>query len=567
VLPNVFGEFFLDKIIKIRNEISYEEREKIFSDFRESNGFNGHVLSEFKPVTPEELKSIIAKSSHATCSLAPLPSWLLKACTTEFLDNLVQIVNLSLKEATVPESLKQALVIPLIKKANLDPDILKNYRPVSNLSYLSKLIERVVAVRLNSHFVLNKLLDKFQSAYRKYCSTESALLRVQSDIVQCLDNRSMVALALLDLSAAFDTLEHSLLLQRLEIRFGVVQDALKWIGSYLSQRTQKVLIGEVRSDPTLLAQGVPQGSVLGPLLFIIYVTPLADIAKHHGMKFHFYADDTQLYVAFDPNKGTDSLDNLEQCISSFKKWMCANFFKLNDDKTELILFGSKYNMKKFSSIDVQVGSNVITSTSSVKNLGAIFDSSMVMDKFVNLKVSSSIFYLRNIARIRRYLTPEATKLLVHAYVISRIDYSNSILYGVNKSLIRKLQLVHNAAARLIANCRKYDHITPILIELHWLPVEQRILFKNLVFVFNCIHGCAPEYSSDLIVPYCSERSLRSGQRNLLQENRTATRLGDRAFVNFAPKIWNSLPYSLKNCCNLYSFKRALKTYLFRQAFM
>ena len=247
--------------------------------------------------------------------------------------------------------------------------------------------------------------------------------------------------------------------------------------------------------------------------------------------------------------------------------MCANFLKLNDDKTELILFGSKYNMKKFSSIDVQVGSNVITSTSSVKNLGAIFDSSMVMDKFVNLKVSSSIFYLRNIARIRRYLTPEATKLLVHAYVISRIDYSNSILYGVNKSLIRKLQLVHNAAARLIANCRKYDHITPILIELHWLPVEQRILFKNLVFVFNCIHGCAPEYLSDLIVPYCSERSLRSGQRNLLQENRTATRLGDRAFVNFAPKIWNSLPYSLKNCCNLYSFKRALKTYLFRQAFM
>ena len=174
---------------------------------------------------------------------------------------------------------------------------------------------------------------------------------------------------------------------------------------------------------------------------------------------------------------------------------------------------------------------------------------MVMDKFVNLKVSSSIFYLKNIARIRRYLTTEATKLLVHAYVISRLDYSNSILYGINKGLVQKLQFVQNSAARLIANCRKSDHITPILMQLHWLPLEQRILFKNLVFVFNCINGCAPEYLCELIKPYCNVRSLRSSHQNLLQENRTVSKLGERAFVNFAPKIWNMLPKSVRNCSN------------------
>ena len=380
----------------------------------------------------------------------------------------------------------------------------------------------------------------------------------------------MSILVLLDLSAAFDTIDHSILFHRMYTRFGITGIALNWFKSYLTNRSQVVTIGDCCSAPKTLNFGVPQGSVLGPILFTIYTTPLGDIARKYNLGNHFYADDTQLYVAFDPQDCNSLNINrviLEQCIDEIKKWMHLNMLKLNDDKTEILLLGSRYNLKSISSVDIKIGETNITSVTSVGNLGAVFDSDLSMRGFVNKKCQSALYYLRAIRKIRKYLTCHATKTLVNALVTSRLDYGNSLLFDINKHLIHKLQLVQNSAARVVQRCSKYDHITPVLRELHWLPVVKRIEFKILCFAHNCFYNSsAPSYLVDIIQKKENTRLLRSNNNCNMVNNKSNTKFGDRAFGNCAPLLWNRLPTKLKTVKNIVVFKKLLKTHLFVQYF-
>ena len=570
-LPQVFLDFFIDKVIKIRNDVSYQQRNIIFQEIRQNLSPDMDMdiqLSEFTPTTVKEITDIVKKAPSSSCLLDPLPTHMVKESIDELAPILTQIVNLSLTNSTVPDSLKKSIVVPLLKKSNLDKNILKNFRPVSNLSFASKLIERVVARRINDHLMKHALLDKYQSAYRAFHSTETALLRVQNDILQALNNKKVVALVMLDLSAAFDTIDHQLLFERLQSLFKITDSALLWIKSYLSDREQVVRISHFVSNTASVNFGVPQGSVLGPILFSMYVTPLASITSKYGLCYHFYADDSQLYVSFNPRVNfQSSIQNLENCISEIRCWMCCNMLKLNDDKTEFIVFGSKYSMSLLESrLHVTIGETQITAVDSVRNLGALFDKYATMDEFVNCKIKSCMYYIRNINRIRKFLTCDATKTLMQAFVISRLDYANSLLFGINKVLMYRLQLVQNLAAKVIYRSSWRDHVTPLLKELHYLPMMYRPIFKILVLVHKCIYGNAPLYLSDLLYLYSSGRSLRSENQCLLQVSRTNNKYGDRAFANCGPRLWNELPFHTRKITCLRKFKVSLKTHLFKKAY-
>ena len=272
-------------------------------------------------VSESDFRKVITSSPTEYCALDPIPTWLLKQCLDQVAPVLTVIVNTSLSCADFTPELKRAFATPLIKKLILDCEIFKNYRPVSNLSFVSKLIERIVCVQLVDHLKENDLYEIFQSAYRQLHSTETALLRVQNDILQVVDSKGGAILVLLYLSAPFDTIDHQKLLDILDYSFGIRGDALRWFKSYLRDITQTVQIGCSTSEPVTLKYGVPQGSVLGPILFTMYTTPLGNIIRNHNLDVHLYADDTQLYISFKPRDSIfrqTAISQLEACIKDIK---------------------------------------------------------------------------------------------------------------------------------------------------------------------------------------------------------------------------------------------------------
>ena len=305
-----FCTYFVDKIKTLRFKLPLIQLNPLSLPDK-----SPPIFSSFKLVPVDKIKQLILSSPKSTCLLDPVPSNLLPHCIDSIAPIITRIVNLSLSSGVFSKQLKSASVKPLLKKSNLDPNDLKNYRSISNQSFLSKLIERVIAARLSSHLSSHNLMSKLQSAYRKFHSSETALLYVQNDILASLDAGHSTALLLLYLSAAFDTIDHSILTHRLQHWFGISSTALNLLSSFLSDRFQTVITPASKSNPVLLEYGVPQGSVLRPLLYTLYTTPLHSIiSKYPALRCHFYADDTQIYLSFSPELASFAFTSIETCI-------------------------------------------------------------------------------------------------------------------------------------------------------------------------------------------------------------------------------------------------------------
>ena len=240
--------------------------------------------------------------------------------------------------------------------------------------------------------------------------------------------------------------------------------------------------------------------------------------------------------------------------------------KLNSEKTEVMLVASKNDIKLLDKVSVNVENINITSISEIRSLGVILDSTMSMEKHVNSVTKSAYHMLYKISRIRRYLSEDVTKTLVNSLVTSRLDYCNSLLYGLPSILLNKLQKVQNTAARIIKRIPRQNHITPILKELHWLPVKYRIEYKSLLITYKALNGQAPSYISGMIEECKPSRSLRSqSSLQLKHPSGLAKRsYGQRSYHRAAPLLWNALPKDTRNAKSLSLFKCLLKTYYFKK---
>ena len=216
---------------------------------------------------------------------------------------------------------------------------------------------------------------------------------------------------------------------------------------------------------------------------------------------------------------------------------------------------------------ITVGDIVVSPKTAVRDLGAVLDEKLTMRNHINTLCKSAYAALREIGSLRKYLNAETTERLIHAFVTSRLDQTNSLLYGLPQSEIRKLQQVQNTAARIVTRTKSGAHITPILRSLHWLPVRSRIHYKIVITVFKALNNLAPEYLRDLLQPSQTTRCLRSASKNLLFQPRTKTKTyGDRAFSAAGPRLWNELPHELRTETSLDVFKSNLKTYIFKKAY-
>ena len=241
---------------------------------------------------------------------------------------------------TFPSSQKQASVTPALKKSTLDPFDLENYHPISNLTFVSKLLERVAHEQITGYASTNHLLPDNQSAYQKHRSAETATLKVLSDVYQAADMGKITMLGMLDLSAAFDTVDHQILLNCLRRSFGIRGTVLRWISSYLTGRTQFVRFNSSTSRITTVTSDVPQGSVLGPVLFLMYTADVVRVIEKNGFNVHAYADDLQIYDHTVQSGTSFLLRRMFACIEDVAIWISANRLCLNPSKTELIWLGS-----------------------------------------------------------------------------------------------------------------------------------------------------------------------------------------------------------------------------------
>ena len=561
-IADQFVKFFKEKIDNISKKF-----DSVI--YRSENIPDDRVFCSFKLLSEEEIRKYILKSPSTTCLLDPIPTDLLKLCLNETLPTITKLVNRCLETGTMPQHFKEALVIPLLKKKNLDIEF-KNFRPISNLSFLSKILERIVIDQLSQHCDKHELNEKKQSAYRRGHSTETALLKVCDDILRGFENRQVTSLAMLDLSAAFDTVDHSIFLKRLSTDFGIEGRALEWMKSYLSGRSQQVLVNGTKSEKVSLVTGFPQGGGAGPWAYSRYTQPVANIINLFSILYYFFADDSQIYKSFAAASIGDqerAKTSIEKCIASIAEWMFANRLKLNMDKTEFITFGTRQQLKKLCFDSINVCNETIRASPNVRNLGAHLDQELKMKDHVTQVIKSAYFQIRKIRSVKKYLSKDSVKTLVNCFILSRLDYCNSLLYGISEEYLDRLQKVQNAAARLIFDLRKHDHITGTLKELHWLHVRYRIKYKIALVTYKTLKADGPAYLRELLVPVQNQRAHRSSTKNLLKVPKYTLKYGGKRSFSFAaPTIWNSLPEDLKSVSSLASFKRNLKTFLFRQAY-
>jgi hypothetical protein len=563
--PDDYAKYFTDKIDKIRLNSASAASPLIV----DRNVLN--QLSTFSPVTPVEVMSLLSRSPAKQCTLDPIPTWLLKQVSPIISPVIAAMCNASFKQHVMPTAHKMATVHPLLKKPTLDSSELSSFRPISNLSFVSKTLERLVNRRFTEHTDKHHLLPDTQSAYRQHYSTETALVKMHNDIVAAIDQGNVGALVLLDLSSAFDTVDHNLLTDILRRRFGIVGDALSWMTSYLENRSQQISVGSKLSTITELSCGVPQGSVLGPKQFLAYTEDLVDIFDKHDVSHHGYADDSQGFAQSDPNDTSTIISSLQATVRDVSSWCSSRRLQLNEHKTELIWFGTSANLSKLSLTDMrlQLDGSIIDPAHVVRDLGVFFDSELSMRDHVSRIARSCFYQLRRIRPIHRQLGRVVTQRLVAAFVMSRIDYCNSVLAELPATTLAPLQRVQNAAARLVLNLKRTDHITPALIELHWLPVKFRIIFKLCVLVHKSLNGLAPSYLTELFEPIsglASRAALRSASTHALDIPATRLNFGNRAFAVAGAKHWNALPEQLRALTDTPTFKRLLKTHMFRAAF-
>ena len=531
-----------------------------------------NALDSFRVYAADEVGRIVRSTKPKSCLLDPVPTLILMEYLDIVLPFITVMCNKSLQEGRLPSSQRHAIITPIIKKSGLDAGDVLNYRPISNLTYISKLVERMVNQQVVAYLDENRLLPKLQSGFRARHSTETALLKVLSDILLSADQQQVTLLVLLDMSAAFDTVDHAILLQRLESSFGVSGGVLSWLSSFLDGRTQRVHLLDSTSSVESVRSGVPQGSILGPLLFLLYTADIPLIASDFGLNVHCYADDGQLYISSKAGAAESSIELVTSCINQLDRWMSSNRLKLNSDKTQLIWLGSRQQLLKVNPDSILLGDATVRFQSSVVNLGVVLDSNLSMRDHVSRLCRTSYYQLRQLRVIRRSLTTRACTQLVHALVNSRLDYCNSLLSGITDQLLSQLQSVLRASARLVLQRRKYDPISNDIREkLHWLPIRQRITYKLCLIVFRCLRGEAPAYLCEMLTPLSGVhhlRPLRSAAHGNLQIPRTRTRtFGPRSFSVSGPSSWNKLPDNLKNIeLTLQVFKSQLKTHLFHQAY-
>ncbi len=466
---------------------------------------------------------------------------------------LTCIINTSLVTGIYPTQWKHAVIMPLFKSGNTN--IVNNYRPISLLPIVSKIIEKIVAHQLACYLETKKLLSNSQHGFRPRLSTETALTVITNKIYNNMDHKKISLLTLCDLSKAFDSVNHKILLNKCK----KLNISKFWLDNYLTNRTMSVRLNGAISKDQKVNYGVPQGSILGPLLFGIYVN---DLSEHVNGFIVQYADDTQILHEGTVNNIHQLINDAETTLRQCKRYFLSNGLLLNPSKTQCIFLGNRQLLAKIPP-DTTIhfdGENILPSYH-VKNLGVYFDKYMLFDVHLNelqKKVTGILMYINRISKC----FDKPTRILVtQSLALSTIYYCIQVWGSTNETLLCKAQKLQNFAAKVaVGGGRKYDRASPFLKELKWLRVKEKHMFDICVTMYKTLRRCYPDgFLSFLSFNTVNDvTNSKTRQRNNLHVPRTRTDSGARDLTVLGPKLWNQLPSTITLSQNLNSFKTNLR---------
>ena len=509
------------------------------------------------PVLPDEVAKIIQKFPN---SKAPgqdnIGAKILKEISNQLVMPLAYLFNLSFTTGEVPEQLKIAKVIPVYKKG--ERNLPENYRPISLLSIFDKIMEKLMYARLSNFLENNKVLYKYQFGFRKNHSTSQAVMELIDDIYQHRDNHQVSMGIYLDLKKAFDTVNHSILLKKLEI-YGIRGIILKWFTSYLSNRTQYTVLNKYQSKQECINYGVPQGSVLGPLLFLVYVNDIQFAISGSEIVVKLFADDTNLFL-----HSTDLAELFDRAnvnMTRLYNWFIANRLSLNLDKTCYSLFGCRN--EDLAVFNLYVSGKAIRNVECCKYLGIFIDSELKWQEHIDfihnkLVKFTSIFY-----KIRIKLPYEILKMIYFAFVHSHIFYGIEVYGNTTANRLSKLKVLNNKLLRILQYKPFRTHVSELYRTYHTLPIDLLHDYQIMLFMHCYVYNRSklPVVFHKYFEENESVHNHNTRQKHDFHTHIVHSETGKKSIKYKGSKLWNALPIDMKNISSKYLFKKKAKDYL------
>lgn len=518
--------------------------------------FNNDLTFSLSLATVDDIRNILFSMKSNAYGTDNINAKMLQLCAPVNILHITHIINCCLENGYFPELWKTSLVRPLPKVR--EPSIYSDLRPISIIPAISKLLEKIVYTQIYDYSSINNMIGNYQSGFRKGFSTTTALLNISDDIISALDKGSATALVLLDFSKAFDTLDHSLLCAKLEY-YGFSNTSVNFFRNYLSNRKQKVVLGNYFSDLGYITSGVPQGSVLGPLLFLLYTSDISNIINF--TKIQAYADDTQISLPFDPKLVKTASDNINYDLNAICKYSQEHNLKLNSSKCSVICFcPRKAQHLVQSNLTIKINDLQLDLITSVKSLGIIFDTKLRFQEHVTQLIKKSYIALKLLYLNTSILNYKLRKKLCETYVLPILNYCNILYFPcLDKITQYRLQKIQNTCCRFVCGLKKFDHVSTKINELGWLRLNNQVKYQLSVFVHRLLSTSSPTYLREkLFFRYNMHNvNIRFGNTLCLPQFHSA--IFKRSFTYNATVTYNSIPQSFK-ILPVNSFRKKVRSY-------